>query len=452
MDTEYDEYGNPYRSGQCENCGRQSDRLSLTNVPMGENDHDQLWLCEEVCNNPDRRYVRRSAGVHRVIREAQARTATNWAHDGTCIHQGFEVDGSEDSEYEPFWDIGMFAFGSKTAGKTAAFGDAPLSGRCEHCGVTLEEGEDGPTDENGNRECPVADYHSFDEYAGQEDSAEHTASEQCPDCGNPELYADSEPDEDGSYDVSCSRCGWTGRASEDIRGHDDTYDEDQEFERRRDLARGAAKPEAQICDSCGQSEYNAQGVCPTCGYSEEEPEMGPWNSSVHVACPVCRNAVSFIAVGGKYSSEFGQCPKCSSVISYDRLVAITADASDHIQVTAKRPSGWYHVLAELTDADLIEAATMMWERDSDPRYANVAQVMGEIEVEIGKRRLALDEYDDTSEWAEADRPHYVVDAFGDIKSGPYPDFYTAHVVASYDRELRLAVPTDMLDDFEFRVV
>jgi hypothetical protein len=36
----------------------------------------------------------------------------------------------------------------------------------------------------------------------------------CPDCGHPELNADSEPEEDGVYDVWCPSCRWHGVANE----------------------------------------------------------------------------------------------------------------------------------------------------------------------------------------------------------------------------------------------
>lgn len=47
----------------------------------------------------------------------------------------------------------------------------------------------------------------------------------CPDCGYDEINADGEPDEDGSFPVSCPNCNWKGVDNEDVRGHSDTYHE-----------------------------------------------------------------------------------------------------------------------------------------------------------------------------------------------------------------------------------
>lgn len=60
-------------------------------------------------------------------------------------------------------------------------------------------------------------------------SVKKRSGEECPDCRNKELYADSEPDETGAFDVSCPSCGWRGQHNEYSDGPSDLADPDDDI-------------------------------------------------------------------------------------------------------------------------------------------------------------------------------------------------------------------------------
>ena len=98
--------------------------------------------------------------------------------------------------------------------------------------------------------------------AGTDDYVE----EVCPDCGRPELNQDSEPDDDGVFDISCPNCGWRGKHSEYMDGF-------------TDLAKKASGEE---CEWCGEGSNDEMGEVT---YSE-----GQW---MHNGCYNSYNAQNF---------------------------------------------------------------------------------------------------------------------------------------------------------------
>lgn len=376
------------RQGHCESCGK-SDLLTETNV--GEAD-DTVWLCSDCGHDEPEDWEREESGFS--PRETSKEAGDYMAVTPPC----------------PFCDSPDTAQ-SVPGTPEADFGDFV----CDNCGETFED----PSAWTSSKTASIG-------VTGTNWTLDGLPIE-----GGFDVTAE-EQDPAWMFDIGMFSMASKTASRVEAEG----------------LGQGAPMDQMP-CPGCGAM-LPEMGECPNCVAPQSPtvaPEMGAYGS----ACPICRNAVKFARV----NDEFSQCPKCSSVISYDRLIALGDAPEEHVRVSRKAASPYTPLIPDLTHADLVETGDLFYERQRvEPEMADhYSSIIGEVAVEVSRRRIAIEDFlGEEVTWADEPRDHMVVDVHGSIMSGPYPDFVTAYAVARYDRELRLAVPSDMLEDFEYRVV
>jgi Zn ribbon nucleic-acid-binding protein len=165
-------------------------------------------------------------------------------------------------------------------------------------------------------------------------------------------------------------------------------------------------------------------------------------STLYGICPECHERSSFAPLELE-DSEFFRCSGCGKDVPYDRLTTYPL-------AKRKTPGEFTTTITALADADLLEAGEMIRQQMgglAEGERASLHQALGEVAVEVDRRRLPVATLEDGS-WVDIQRPFCAMAPKKGMVGGPFPTFRTAIHHRTADS---VAVPVDMASQFVLAV-